>query len=223
MLLTGVFTENGNYKTGLTPSVRIIDAADNSFNEASMVEVGAGFYEYDFTTRAVDKTYPFICDTPDLDYDEKNAVGLIEPEYGRDYCVCYVSEVGLPKTGLTVFLSLYNLTDIVLVSSGNMDEIGFGFYKYAFPWDRSKVYGFVGDTGLTGDESWIYGIIEPPLASGVITYPMERDVRRKVAYGPNGSRRGLLRPGGGSFNMPKKRDDEEVMKLIKTFMETGLL
>ncbi|GAF90316.1 unnamed protein product [marine sediment metagenome] len=223
MLLTGVFTENGSYKTGLTPTIKIYDADDNSMNQASMIEYGTGFYNYDFTSRDVKQTNPFICDSPTLSLSERYAVGLVEPDYKRDYCIAYVSELGLPETGLVVFLSLYNLTDSVLVSAGNMDEIGFGFYKYSFPWDRSKIYGFIGDTGLTADESWIYGLIEPPLATGVITYPMERDVRRNVAYGPNGARRGLLRPGGGSFNMPKKPDDEEVMKLIKTFMETGLL
>jgi len=224
MILSAVFTENGSYKTGLTPTIKLFDASDNSLNQASMVDIAGGFYSYDFTSRERTKTYPFICDSPTLTYDEKYAVGIVEPDYNRDYCIAYVSELGLPETGLVVFLSLFNLTDDLFVESGNMDEIGLGFYKYSIAaYDRSKVYGFLGDTGLTGDESWTYGIINQPLISGAVTYPQERDVRRNTAYGPNGSRVGSLRPGGGSFNMPKKPDDEEVVKLMKVFFDSGVL
>ena len=224
MILSAVFTENGSYKTGLTPTIKIFDAADNSLNQASMVDIAGGFYSYEFAERAADKTYAFICDSPTLTYDEKYAVGIVEPDWKRDYCIAYVSELGLPETGLTVFLSLYNMTDDLFVESGNMDEIGFGFYKYPIAaWDRSKVYGFLGDTGLTADESWIYGIIDQPVITGQVDYPMERDVRRGRAYGPSSSLHGTLRPGGGSFNMKKKPDDEEVIKLLKVFMETGNL
>lgn len=278
MILPAVFTENGNFKAGLTPTVKIYDVSDNSLNQASMVDIAGGFYSYEFAARNVEKTYAFICDSVTLTYSERYSVGISEPDWKRDYCVGYVSETGLPKTGLTVFLSLYDLTNDLFVSSGNMTEIGFGFYKYPIAamavnstalkrfsatnllmpfrnggwpdtagivaaerqvaawmysgtlvaaavavWERSKVYGFLGDTGLTADESWIYGIIDQPVITGQVVYPSERDVRRNVQYGPNSNLMGALRPGGGSFNMKKPPDDEEVIRMLKVFMETGNL
>ena len=222
MFLTGVATENGASKTGLTPTIKIWDLADNSLNQASAVEVGLGLYTYNFTTRKDVKHYLFLYDFVTLTFSERYAVGSAPPDWNRDWVTAYVTEQGSPKTGLTVKLTIFNLTDNALLLTATMTEVDFGFYKYEFTtWNRSKEYGFICETGLSNDELAAYGIIDQPIITGRVTYPQERDVRRNTSYGPNGRQTGSLRPGGGTFTMPIKKPDEEVMEMIKTFMETG--
>ena len=52
MIITAFFTNNGTPETGLTPTIRIRKLSDNSLvvTDASMSEVGDGFYKYDFTS-----------------------------------------------------------------------------------------------------------------------------------------------------------------------------
>ncbi len=224
MFLTGVATENGASKTGLTPTVKIWDLSDDSLNQASAVEVGLGLYTYNFVDRLPHKHYLFLYDFVTLTFSEQFAVGSVPPDAVRDWVTVYVSEQGEPKTGLTVELTIFNLTDNALLLTATMTEVDFGFYKYRFnTWERDKQYGFICETGLSNDELAAYGIIDQPLITGQVVYPQERDVRRNVAYGPNGSKTGKLRPGGGTFKMPKQKDDEEVLEMMKKFMETGSL
>lgn len=224
MHLTGVATENGASKTGLTPTIKIWDLADNSLNQQSAIEVGLGLYTYDFTTRKDVKHYLFLYDFVSLTFSERYAAGSAPPDWERDWVTVYVTEQGLPKTGLTVELTIFNLTDSVTELTATMTEVAFGFYKYQFTtWNRLKEYGFICETGLSNDELAAYGIIDQPVITGRVIYPQERDVRRNVSYGPNGQRTGSLRPGGGTFKMPIKQPDEEVMAMIQKFFETGNL
>ncbi len=224
MFLTGVATENGASKTGLTPTIKIWDLADNSLNQASAIEVGLALYTYDLTTRDPLKHYLFLYDFVTLTFSERYACGSAPPDWNRDWVTVFVTEQGSPKEGLTVELTIFNLTDSTTELTVTMTEVALGFYKYRFAtWDRNKEYGFICETGLSNDELAAYGIIDQPVITGRVTYPQERDVRRNVAYGPNGSKTGALRPGGGTFTMPKKPDDEEVMAMIQKFFETGSL
>jgi hypothetical protein len=51
MKILSFFTENGIPKTGLSPTIRIRDTADNSLviTDEPLTQVGDGFYSYDFT------------------------------------------------------------------------------------------------------------------------------------------------------------------------------
>ena len=221
MFLTGVATENGASKTGLTPTVKIWDLSDDSLNQASAVEVGLGLYSYDFAARLETGHYLFLFDFVTLTFSEQYACGSVPPDWNRDWVTVFVTEQGQPKTGLTVELTIFNVTDNSLLLTATMTEVDFGFYKYQFTtWVRNKEYGFVCETGLLNDELAAYGIIDDPIITGRVTYPQERDVRRNTSYGPNGSKTGSLRPGGGTFKMPIKKPDEEVMERIKAFEET---
>ncbi len=59
MNVLAFFTVNGNPGTGLIPTVRIRDVADNSLiiTDATSSEVGDGWYVYDFTAYDSDKEY----------------------------------------------------------------------------------------------------------------------------------------------------------------------
>lgn len=61
MIINSFFTDAGAPKTGLTPIIRVWEVSGGAHslvvNNASMVEVGDGFYKYDFTTYDATKNY----------------------------------------------------------------------------------------------------------------------------------------------------------------------
>ena len=58
MNLIAFFTENGTPKTGLTPTIDVVDTDGNvKVNAQSMTEISLGFYKYDFT--AYDETLDY--------------------------------------------------------------------------------------------------------------------------------------------------------------------
>jgi len=64
MNILAFFTSNGVPITGLTPTIRIRDVADNSLvvTDAVMPEVGDGNYKYDYTACDLHKDYAIRCD-----------------------------------------------------------------------------------------------------------------------------------------------------------------
>lgn len=66
MLITSFFTNNSVPQTGLTPLLRIWEVTPSSqtliVNNDPMVEVGDGFYKYDFIAYDVTKDYVFRAD-----------------------------------------------------------------------------------------------------------------------------------------------------------------
>jgi len=63
MLIMTFFTDNGVPKTGLTPSLSIIDSDGNvAVNAQSMTEISLGFYKYNFSTYDEDKDYGIVSD-----------------------------------------------------------------------------------------------------------------------------------------------------------------
>ena len=72
-------------------------------------------------------------------------------------------ESGVPKTGLSPTVDIYNVADNALsVNDGAMTEIGGGFYKYSFAgYSAATEYVFVADSvTLTGNERYATGNIE---------------------------------------------------------------
>ena len=80
MIVTAYFSESGSPKTGLSPTVDIIDISDNSVdvNDGAMTEVGQGFYKYTFSGYDSSKDYLVIADSVTLTGDERYAIGSIE-------------------------------------------------------------------------------------------------------------------------------------------------
>jgi len=64
MMIGTFFTKDLAPATGLTPTIRIRDLADNSLiiADASMSEAGDGWYKYDFTGYNEGKDYAIRCD-----------------------------------------------------------------------------------------------------------------------------------------------------------------
>jgi len=68
MNLIAFFTDSGDPKEGLSPTIRVL-TLDGSIiiNDEAMVEIGSGFYYYDFTTYDEDEDYCIRADgTSDL-------------------------------------------------------------------------------------------------------------------------------------------------------------
>jgi len=80
MIVPAYFTEDGLPKTGLSPTVDIIDISDNSVdvNDGAMSEVGQGFYKYDFAGHDSSKNYLTLADSVTLIGDERYAIGTLE-------------------------------------------------------------------------------------------------------------------------------------------------
>ena len=61
MIINSFFTDVGVPRTGLSPTIRIweVDVSAHSLivTDAAMIEVGGGFYKYDFTTYDTTKNY----------------------------------------------------------------------------------------------------------------------------------------------------------------------
>jgi hypothetical protein len=85
MLITSFFTKNSIPKTGLTPTIRIWEVDETSqtliIAGGSMVEVGDGFYKYDFVLYDPDKDYVFRSDGGIPQLDERYQYGA--SEYAR--------------------------------------------------------------------------------------------------------------------------------------------
>ena len=80
MLATAYFSEDGSPKTGLSPTLDIIDLSDNSvvINDGAMTEVGQGWYKYTFAGYDNSKDYAILCDSVTLIGSERYAVGSTE-------------------------------------------------------------------------------------------------------------------------------------------------
>jgi hypothetical protein len=79
MIITAYFSEDGSPKTGLSPTLDIIDLSDNSVvvNDGAMSEVGQGWYKYTFAGYNSTKDYAILCDSVALTGSERYAVGSI--------------------------------------------------------------------------------------------------------------------------------------------------
>jgi len=64
MYITSFFTKNGSPKEGLLPLIKIIDVDTNIviINNEQMIEIGSGWYKYNFTTFDSSKDYVIVCD-----------------------------------------------------------------------------------------------------------------------------------------------------------------
>jgi len=64
MFVTSYFTEYGVPKTGLSPKIDIWRVSDNAqvVTQGDMVEIGGGFYKYDFATYSPQLEYMIRCD-----------------------------------------------------------------------------------------------------------------------------------------------------------------
>ncbi|TFG95454.1 hypothetical protein E4H12_13210 [Candidatus Thorarchaeota archaeon] len=82
MLITSFFTKNSVPKLGLTPTIRIWSVTDVSqtlvVNGDSMLEVGDGFYKYDFTLYDFNQDYVFRADGGIPQLDERYQYGASE-------------------------------------------------------------------------------------------------------------------------------------------------
>lgn len=67
-IITAFFTDNGIPETGLSPTIDIWELDPNPaintqiITAGALVEVGGGFYRYDFTTYDFEKDYTFLVD-----------------------------------------------------------------------------------------------------------------------------------------------------------------
>lgn len=65
MKILAYFTQEGEPKTGLTPTIKIVDLNSNTIvvNDANMTETAiSGSYQYDFTSYDVYGNYAIRCD-----------------------------------------------------------------------------------------------------------------------------------------------------------------
>ena len=64
LTITAFFTDKGNPKTGLTPTIRIrdVDSTSLEVTDENMSEVGDGWYKFNFTDYNEEKTYSFRAD-----------------------------------------------------------------------------------------------------------------------------------------------------------------
>lgn len=64
LTIIAFFTDKGDPKTGLSPTIRIRDVDDGSLvvTDEALTETGDGFYKYNFTSYDEEKTYSFRAD-----------------------------------------------------------------------------------------------------------------------------------------------------------------
>lgn len=83
MILSAFFAEAGTPKTGLNPTIKVynLDTTVLTINGDPMVEVGDGFYSYDFVGRDNEIHYAFICDGgAGLTGAQRYSIGDIDPD-----------------------------------------------------------------------------------------------------------------------------------------------
>ena len=83
MIITAYFSEDGSPKTGLSPTLDIIDLSDNSVvvNDGAMSEVGQGWYKYTFA--GYDNTKDYAEEKLDVICTPKGAF-QIQTDYGSN-------------------------------------------------------------------------------------------------------------------------------------------
>ena len=64
--------------------------------------------------------------------------------------IAFFSDAGVPKTGLTPAITVWEDDATVVVNAQTMSEIAGGFYKYDFEdYDEAKIYCISADGGVT--------------------------------------------------------------------------
>jgi hypothetical protein len=73
MNILSFFTDGGIPRTGLNPTIKIIDIADStsSVNFDVMTEISDGWYKYDFVNYDYKKEYAIVCDGGNVLYDSE--------------------------------------------------------------------------------------------------------------------------------------------------------
>ena len=112
MYITAFFTEAGSPKTGLSPIVDAYRVSDSVLviNAQSMIEMGNGWYKYDFTGYVEGVEYVVTCDGGSV----LNSFERYKPGGNETFCD-YVSDI---KTDTTAIL-LDTGTDGVVVAPGS--------------------------------------------------------------------------------------------------------
>jgi len=157
------FTESGSTKTGLSAVVSIWKVSDSTkeVDGAAATEISDGFYKYAFTGYEEDTDYVVLFDgSSSLQNYERYHYGFIRNSQ-LNYVTAVFTESGSPKTGLSPTVRIIQVSDgTEVVTDGEMDEIGSGFYKYNFEdAEEDTDYVFICDGGATLNdyERYIYG------------------------------------------------------------------
>ncbi len=121
LVIVSFFTENGTPKTGLSPTIRIRNLADNSLviTDAAMTEVGDGFYKYLFTSYDEIKNYSFRSDgTSNLDDHERYVFGTNENNESTQSRMILANKLEIKNNQLIIYdddgvtvARTYNLVD----------------------------------------------------------------------------------------------------------------
>ena len=83
MILSAYFADAGTPKTGLSPTITVynLDTSIRVINADAMIEVGDGFYSYNYAGRNNKIHYSFICDGgAGLSGAQRYGVGAIDPD-----------------------------------------------------------------------------------------------------------------------------------------------
>lgn len=130
MLITSFFTKNSTPKTGLTPTIRIweVTAGSQMLDVAGdpMVEVGDGFYKYDFTTYDANKDYVFRTDGGIPQLDERYQYGASEYARLEVETIQKIADQVWDETASTHLIpgstgALLNLVTAVLINRTKID------------------------------------------------------------------------------------------------------
>ena len=117
MIVKKRFTEGGAAKTGLSPTIDIIDVSDGSLdvNDGAMTELSNGWYKYDFSAADITKEYVYEID---------GTMALACTEFYKDGTELWVDMAGTKGTPYLLTSPEMEVTkfDINLVS-GNPDKV----------------------------------------------------------------------------------------------------
>ncbi len=86
MKIVSAFTDRGEPKTGLTPTIRIRDIGTGLLvvTDVVMTELDDGFYYYNFTTYDADKDYAIRTDGTDILHDVERYQNTVNDNYIND-------------------------------------------------------------------------------------------------------------------------------------------
>ena len=125
MLITTFFTEYGEPKTGLTPTISIWDITGTLIiDNVSMTEIAGGFYKYDFST--YDDTVDYVIradggeslNISDRYISSSNEIGLIQTDTNN-----ILTNVGAVKTDTENILTNVEILDTDLGTANTNIEL----------------------------------------------------------------------------------------------------
>jgi len=177
-IITAYFENNGNPKTGLSPTIDIFQVSNNAvlINDGALTEIAGGQYKFTYTTFNEGVDIVWVIDgTATLIGNERFVFGEnVSNDTANEFIVAWFVNNGVLATGLSPTVNAWRTdTDAQVLTNAAMTEIGGGFYKLTNTQTVDIVFVADGTSTLSDFERFVYGGDQDFIQNLIALAPLE--------------------------------------------------